>query len=192
MWLAVVCSVAVGYPRVLAGHGSVFQDAGTGEFLQLSHEHEQVLRRWFERHRNFRLARLEDCEDRWFDSAGKVHIETCQQLIRELRAWTQDPAANPFYAKGDFNGDAVEDFATVLIDLRQSNTGAQLATVVVFNGPFRPAKDVRPAFSLRRGSVSATFLGYGPPRGKPWRLIIGSPESEGRELVWRNGKYVLR
>jgi hypothetical protein len=135
---------------------------------------------------------VEDCEDRWIDSAGKEHVESCQRLVQQLRAWTKDPVVNPFYAKGDFNADGNEDFAVVLTDAQQSKTGAKSATVVVFNGPFQAAGTVEPAFSLAGRSVSETFLGYGPPRAKPWRLIIGSPESEGRALVWRDGRYLLR
>jgi hypothetical protein len=143
-------------------------------------------------HQDLRPVRLEDCEDRWVDSAGNEHVESCRRLVQELRAWTKDPAANPFYTKGDFNGDGKEDFAVVLTDAHQSKTGAKSATVVVFNGPFQSAGAVEAVFSLSGRSVSESFLGYGPPRGKPWHLIIGSPESEGRALVWRNGRYILR
>jgi hypothetical protein len=135
---------------------------------------------------------MEDCEDRWRDSAGKEHVESCQRLVQELRAWTKNPDANPFYANGDFNGDRNEDFAVVLTDTHSSKAGAKPATVVVFNGPFRAAGAVEPTFTLPGRLVSETFLGYGPPRGKPWHLVIGMPESEGRQLVWRDGRYILR
>jgi hypothetical protein len=191
---ALVCLIVALLSRLgaLAACGNAFQQDSGAKPLQLSIQHEQVLQGWLATHPDLRPARLEDCEDRRIDSAGKEHVESCQRLVAELRAWTKDPATNPFYANGDFNGDGQEDFAVVLTDARQSKSSAKSATVVVFNGPFQKTRAVEPAFSLAGRPVSGTFLGYGPPRPKPWRLIIGSPESEGRTLVWRNGRYLLR
>jgi len=179
-------------PRALGAAGNPSQQNRSGKPLQLSAQHGRLLQGWLARHPDLRPARMEDCEDRWRDSAGKEHVESCQRLVRELRAWTKNPDANPFYANGDFNGDRNGDFAVVLTDTRSSTAGAHPATVIVFNGPFRAAGTVEPTFTLPGRLVSETFLGYGPPRGKPWHLVIGLPESEGRQLVWRDGRYILR
>lgn len=184
--------MVIGWPWAFAAQGNRFQQNNRTEPLQLSARHDQYLQRWLATHPNLRAAHIEDCEDRWTDSAGKEHVESCQRLIEELRAWSRNSAVNPFYAKGDFNGDGEEDFAVVLTDRRPSKARVKSATVVVFNGPFQATGAVEPAFSMVGRFVSKTFLGYGPPRPKPWHLIIGSPESEGRALVWRNGAYVLR
>jgi hypothetical protein len=189
--LTVGLSIVIGWPSPLAC-GNAFQENSRAKPLQLSIQHDRFLQRWLATHPDWRLARVEDCEDRWIDSAGKEHVESCQRLVQALRAWTKDPAVNPFYARGDFNRDENEDFAVVLTHAKQGKTSAKSAKVVVFNGPFQGAGAVEPAYSLAGRSVSETFLGYGPPRAKPWRLIIGSPESEGRVLIWSNGRYVLR
>jgi hypothetical protein len=160
--------------------------------LQLSAQHARFLQEWLVKHAELRPANLEDCENRTVDSAGNERVESCRRLIQELREWTKDSAANPFFAHRDFNGDSEEDFAVVLTERRVMAARAKRAIVVVFNGPFRGGTAAEPAFSVTRRSVSETFLGYGPPRPKPWRLIIGLPESEGMALVWRNGRYALR
>jgi hypothetical protein len=152
----------------------------------------QVLRDWLALHREFRLVNETDCEDRWRDAVGNEHADSCERLIQQLRNWTKNAATSPFYVSGDFNQDGADDFAAVLTDAHARPRRVRRAIVVVFNGPFEVVTLHKPVFNLKRDSVSSTFLGYGPPRPKPWHLIIGAPETEGRALVWRHGKYILR
>jgi hypothetical protein len=165
---------------------------GRAKPVELLAVHERVLRMWLKTHPDLRPAQMGDCEDVTIDSSGKEHKESCQRLLNDLRATSKNPNASPFYVKGDFNGDGSEDFAVVLTKTSSAKSGARPATVAVFNGPFPKGAPVDPAFLLTRKSVSETFLFYGFPRKKPWRLVISLPESEGHAVLWQNGKYVLR
>lgn len=153
--------------------------------------HQALLSHWLSDHRSFRVARDADCSDDVVDAAGNTHTQTCAHLVEEIRKWAHNPNYEPFYATGDFNGDGHGDFAAVLIDTANAKPHRN-AVVVVFNGPFTMNRGEQPAFILKDRSASATFLGYGPPRPKPWRLVIGSPEAEGYALVWQRGRYRVR
>lgn len=176
-------------PSAIVAYGDRVQREKTATPLVKVADHDRVLRRWLTRHPDLRPARIDDCVDRTIDSTGKEHVASCARLVEDLKEWTKDPDANPFYAKGDFNGDGEQDFAVVLTNSKATKTNAP-ATIVVFNGPWRDSL-MEPSFVLTGRKVSETLLGYGPPRPKPWQLVIGLPESEGRALVWRNGKYVM-
>jgi hypothetical protein len=60
---------------------------------------------------------------------------------------------------------------------------------VVFNGPLRPG--VAPSFEERGLDIQGQGLFFGPPRPKPYRLLIGGFESEAAILVPRGRSYVL-
>lgn len=184
--------ISAGWPLLPSTKNDSFQESSNARHLHLSGVHDRLLRKWLSTHADLRPAGMEDCVDRRLDSAGKEHRDSCERLVQELRTWTKDAETDPWYAKGDFNGDGAEDFAVVLTATHLKKGAPKSATVVVFNGPFRAGGSVKPAFLQTRRSVSETFLGFGPPRPKPWHLIIGLPESEGAALVWRDGRYVLR
>ena len=184
--------ISTGWPLLSATRSDSFQENSNVRPLHLSGVHDRLLRKWLSTRADLRPAGMEDCVDRRLDSAGKERRDSCERLVQELRAWTKDAETNPWYAKGDFNGDGAEDFAVVLTDTPLKKGAHKSAIVAVFNGPFRTGRCVEPAFLQTRRSRSETFLGFGPPRPKPWHLIIGMPDSEGAALVWRDGRYVLR
>ena len=154
-------------------------------------DHLQVLNRWLFQYRELTPVRMADCVDVSRDASGHERVESCERLVTNFRSWSKDPSANPFYARGDFNEDGFEDFSVVLADANVKDS-RKAAMVVVFNGPFASREVKEPKFILLRPSVSETFVGFGPPRAKPWHLVIGPPEAEGHFLVWRAQRYVLR
>lgn len=141
----------------------------------LSSEEQQVLKGWLVLHPEYRRAIDEDCD--------------CTGDIQQMRAgsggvWKPVPDYHPYTATGDFNGDGVEDFAVVVIDRRMKEKNFAL---VVFNGPFK-SETVLPAFLESGMDLKYTGLFYGPPRPKPYRLLLGPFESDSGALLIPHGR----
>jgi len=144
----------------------------------LKAEHRRVLDGWLKQHPNLRLAALDDCEG-------------CRDDIEQTRRgsggpWRPVPDYHPYRAVGDFNGDGRQDFAVVLVDTSKRD---KVFVLVVFNGPFRdiakPPAFLETGMDLRHGGLFS-----GPPRPKPYRLLVGPFESDaGGVLKPRNGSY---
>jgi hypothetical protein len=146
----------------------------------LTAQEQNVLKSWLARRPEYRPATDEDCE--------------CAEDIKQTRAgyggaWKAVPDYHPYTATGDFNGDGVEDFAAVVIDhSRQEKNSALL----VFNGPFR-SDTTSPAFMQSGLDLKYTGLSYGPPRPKPYRLLLGRFESDSGSLFVPLGRgYTVR
>lgn len=88
--------------------------------------------------------------------------------------WKPVPDYHPYIATGDFNSDGVDDFAVVVIDRSKTNKNFSL---LVFNGPFN-AKPTSPAFVESGLDLRYQGLSFGPPRPKPYRLVVGPFESD--------------
>jgi hypothetical protein len=136
----------------------------------LSLEEQQVLKRWLAGHLHYRQATDEDC-----DCAGDIQ----QMRTGYGGAWKPVRDYHPYVTTGDFNGDGVQDFAVVLIDRSKHEKNF---IFVVFNGPFR-SEVPSPAFT--KSDLDLKYLGlfYGPPRPKPWRLLMGRFESDTAMLI---------
>jgi hypothetical protein len=138
--------------------------------------HEQrVLESWMARHREYRIATDEDCD--------------CADDIRQMKAgsggvWKPVPDYHPYAATGDFNGDGVEDFAVAVVDLSKQEKNFAL---VVFNGPFKSGA-ASPAFLEAGLDLRSYGLFYGPPRPKPYRLLVGRFESDSGSLLIPQGR----
>jgi hypothetical protein len=141
----------------------------------LSPEEHQVLRDWLGRHPKYRPAKDKDC-----DCAGNI------EEMRQGKGGDWKPVRDyhPYVATGDFNGDGVEDFAVVLID--GSKQGKNFA-LIVFNGPFR-SETLSPAFIESGMDLKYIGLFYGPPRPKPYRLLLGPFESDSGGLLVPHGR----
>ena len=116
----------------------------------------------------------------------------CADDIAELRAgssgaWTPVPDYAPYQAVGDFNNDGKIDFAVVLIDTSKQ---ARPFVLAIFNGPLR-AEMPKPSFIKNGLDLRGGGLFFGPPRPKPYRLIVGHFGAEGVELNPRGASYVL-
>ena len=138
-----------------------------------------VLNAWLSTQPLLRRATEADCGD-------------CAADIAELRAgsggaWPPVPDYEPYQAVGDFNNDGEIDFAVVLIDTSRHDHSFVLA---IFNGPLR-AEAQRPLFFKRGLDLRGGGLFFGPPRPKPYRLIVGHFGAEGAELKPRGAGYVL-
>jgi hypothetical protein len=94
------------------------------------------------------------------------------------------PNYHPYIATGDFNGDGVEDFAVILIDRSKQEKNFAL---VLFNGPFRSERQ-SPAFFQSGMDLKYYGLVYGPPRPKPYRLLLGPFESDSGALLIPHGR----
>jgi len=97
--------------------------------------------------------------------------------------WKPVPDYHPYTVTGDFNGDGVEDFAVVLVDSQKKEKNFAL---IVFNGPFKPGA-VSPAFMESGMDLKYAGLFYGPPRPKPYRLLLGPFESDSGSLLIPRG-----
>ncbi len=138
----------------------------------LSAKQSSVVAAWLTNHPGYRLANDKDCE--------------CDEDIIMMRAgsggiWKPVPDYHPYVASGDFNGDGVVDFAAVVIGTRKAHD----FVLLVFNGP----NDVRHPTAAFVGDVSArSALFFGPPRPKPYRLVVGPFESDNSFILQPRGK----
>jgi hypothetical protein len=124
-----------------------------------------VLHTWLVRHRGYRQATDADCD--------------CKEDIRQMRsgyggAWPRVKDYHPYVATGDFRGNGVLDFAVAVID-RSAAKGR--FTLLVFDGPFHSA-DTPPVFVQAGLDLTHQGFSYGPPRPKPFRLVVGPFESD--------------
>ena len=140
---------------------------------------QRVLQGWLSQHTDYRVATDADCE--------------CADDIKRMRSgsgggWKAAPDYHPYVATGDFNGDGVEDFAVAVVERsKQENNFALL----VFNGPFE-SEIVSPAFMKSNLELKYQGLFYGPPRPKPYRLLVGRFESDTGSLLLPHGRgYTL-
>src|SRR3989442_5262609 len=139
-----------------------------------AHE-EKVLHSWLAHHPEYRIATDKDCD--------------CADDIKQMKAgwggaWKPVPDYHPYTATGDFNGDGVEDFAVVVIERsKQENNFA----LVVFNGPFK-SETASPAFMQSGLDLKYQGLFYGPPRPKPYRLLLGRFESDSGVVLIPHGR----
>jgi hypothetical protein len=138
---------------------------------------ENIVNDWLAKNSQYRLATDSDCD--------------CQDDIKQMRSgydglWKPIPNYHPYAIRGDFNGDGVEDYAAILV-----NTKDHSYALIIFNGPFnREATD--PAFFKAGLDLKGKGLFYGPPRPKPFRLIMGSFEGEGAMLIPLGHSYKLK
>jgi hypothetical protein len=143
----------------------------------LTPQEQKIVRAWLMQHPDYRVATDADCN--------------CAEHIRQMRAgsggqWKPVPDYHPYVATGDFNGDGVADFAIEVIDASKSPLNFIL---LVFNGPFR-SESASPAFV--KSDVGAEALFFGPPRPKPYRLVIGPFASDNSAILQpRGGTYRL-
>jgi len=144
----------------------------------LTGQQQKILRNWLAQHPEYRLATDEDCE--------------CSSDIKQMRAgygglWKAVPDYHPYIATGDFNGDGVQDFAAVVVNLSKQQNNF---TWLVFNGPFESAP---PAFIQSGLDLKHHGLFYCPPRKRPYRLLVGAFESDTGSLLIPKGRgYRLR
>jgi hypothetical protein len=141
----------------------------------LTAQEQKVLESWLAHHLQYRAATDQDCD--------------CADDIKEMKAgsggvWKPVPDYHPYAATGDFNGDGVRDFAVVVLDRSKQEKNFAL---VVFNGPFK-SETASPAFLETGLDLSGCGLFYGPPRPKPYRLLVGRFESDSGSLLIPKGR----
>lgn len=118
---------------------------------------------WLKRHRNFRLATIQDCG--------------CDEDVQMLRtgklSGTPYPGFNPYRLVGDFNGDGKNDFAVVLVDNSKEGLEERFA-LLVFNG-YLSRKAREPSFIQQDMKLSGYGLFFTPqqPQGpKPLGFAV--------------------
>ena len=141
----------------------------------LSTQERKVLSNWLSRRPRYRLANDHDCK--------------CAGSILDMRTgfdgqWKPVRDYHPYVATGDFNGDGTEDFAVVVIDRTKKDENFAL---VVFNGPFE-TEEASPAFFKKGLDLEARGLFFGPPRPKPYRLVMGPFESDNTVVLVPYGR----
>jgi hypothetical protein len=141
----------------------------------LNPEEQKILEDWLTRNSAYRVATDADCN--------------CPEDIQQMKAgyggyWKPVPDYHPYIATGDFNSDGVRDFAVVVIDRSRSTENF---TLLVFNGPFG-SKPASPAFVESRLNLRYEGLAFGPPRPKPYRLLVGPFESDNTWILVPRGR----
>jgi hypothetical protein len=152
--------------------------AATPAAPTLQPAHQQVVDSWLQSHPDYRVAKESDCGE-------------CSEQIQALRrgmggAWKAAPNYQPYSVVGDFNGDGQKDLAIVVI---APLTASKRFQILVFNGPFLGNQSHKPAFVSELLDLTGQGLFFGPPRPKPYRLLVGGFESEGMTLVPKGKGY---
>lgn len=147
-----------------------------GASQTLAHPQKEVVDSWLSGHPGYRLATDTDCK--------------CDEELRTIRKtgyggrWKPLPGYHPYIAVGDFNGDGSIDFAVAVI---RNDDPSQFATLI-FNGPIT-SKDGSPAYMDKDLKLTGVGFFFGPPRPKPYRLVVGPFESEGYVFVPQGKTY---
>jgi hypothetical protein len=149
---------------------------GTSTAHKLNSSQAEVIEFWLNHHQEYRLANDADC--------------VCDSDLRSMRAgygrhWKPVADYHAYVASGDFNGDGQTDFAVVVLN---KSKGKRRFTLLVFNGPFA-SPEAAPAFVDSELDLTGSGLFYGPPRPKPYRLVVGRFESEGMTLLPHGQTY---
>jgi hypothetical protein len=102
--------------------------------------------------------------------------------------WKAKPNYHPYYVVGDISGKGSVDLA---IGVRRTSIGEKIQVLIINN--YR-AKNTDPAHAyLSQPIDNGSAFFYGPPRPKPYRLLIGAFGSEGQLFIpQRSGGYVLK
>ena len=138
---------------------------------------QKILQTWLTKHKEYRIATDKDCDCEGDISQMRAGYGRAQKAVSDY---------HPYTATGDFNGDGVQDFAVVLIDRSKQERNFAL---IVFNGPFK-SETQSPAFMQADMDLKYSGLFYGPPRPKPYRLLLGPFESDsGMLLIPRGHSY---
>jgi hypothetical protein len=153
---------------------SFFWIAGPHGGYTLSSEQQKTLANWLAAHPEFRVSTDADCD--------------CAEEIRRVKAgsegvWKPIPDYHPYIATGDFNGDGIQDFAVVVIDRSKSSKSF---TLLVFNGPITSHQG--PAFIAPDLELRGQGIFFGPPRPKPYRLVLGRFESDNSAILVPHGQ----
>jgi len=130
--------------------------------------------KWLTTNPGYRLAVDADC--------------SCADDIERVRAgnppvWPPIPAYHPFYVVGDFRSDGAEDVAVGVIAIKR----ADKFRVLIIHGKPANGPITKPFLSEELDFRQGLF--YGPPRPKPWRLLVGPFESEGVTFEPARGGY---
>jgi len=75
------------------------------------------------------------------------------------------------------------DFAAVVID---SSRTAKNFTLLIFNGPFN-SKKATPAYVKSGLDLREQGMSFGPPRPKPYRIVVGPFESDNTWILVPKG-----
>jgi len=162
------------FSLLLAAHLSA---APTPRVRIIEPAHQKIIGAWLTENPGFRIALESDCG--------------CKDDIQRLRrgmggAWKAVPDYSPYYVVGDFNNDGANDFAIVAI---KSKLKGKAFKILLFNGPFAGSTEYKPAFISEFLNLHGQGLFFGPPRPKPYRLLVGAFESEGILLVPKGQGY---
>jgi hypothetical protein len=141
----------------------------------LTRQEQKIMDVWLSQHPKYRLATDADCE--------------CSDDIQQMKTgyggkWKPYPDYHPYVVTGDFNSDGVGDFAAVVID--RSKT-AKNFTLLIFNGPFGSKPPV-PAYFESGLDLRGQGMSFGPPRPKPYRIVVGPFESDNTWILVPKGR----
>lgn len=131
-------------------------------------DHAAILTRWLSANESYRVATDADC------SCDSDLVDT---RTKAAGVWKARPNYHPYYTVGDFNWDKATDFAVGVVKGHKPET----FQILIFHGPFSQKHSGKAAFvsePLKLGQG----LHYGPPRPKPYMLLVGPFESEGALL----------
>ncbi len=151
-------------------------------------EDRSVLARWLSANPEWRLATDRDC---WFWNwnANPRTKTDCREGLDRIRT-TESKDYQPYYLSADLNGDGTRDIAVFMV----SRTDPDRGQIVIFNGPAASSRSTVPAFTLDNSHPYAKSWAfgyfafhYGPPRPRPYRLLVGEWEAE-RAIIEPDGK----
>jgi hypothetical protein len=132
----------------------------------VDHKAAAQVAKWLIRHPHYQIASDDDCD--------------CDDDLRQIRtqtigAWKKSPNYyHPYYVTGDFNNDGKLDVAVGI----KNGKDRSAYRVLVIDG-FGFGEPSGKSIFLSESFPFAAMLFYGPPRPKPYMLVVGPYESEG-------------
>jgi hypothetical protein len=111
----------------------------------------------------------------------------CADDLQEIRTvslgvWRARPDYHPYFATGDFDGDGKSDAA---LAVTKDHLSFQ---VLILHGPKARQPYLSPLFK------PGQMLFFGPPRPRPWRLLVGPYGTDTSAMLVPNHRqsYVVR
>lgn len=144
--------------------------------------HSEIIQRWLLAHPGYRLATTSDCN--------------CDEDIEAIRkgdgnAWKPEPGYQPYVAIGDFDGDGVEDIATVAVPDRAD---AGIFVLIALSAPNGEAGEV---LQVARDGSNVAGRGLFVRRanlksnGICSRLLFGAFSSEAEDIPIKRPNHAI-
>ena len=170
--IALICSVAWGSQAVPANNSTELP-------TYIDRNAASAITSWLVRNPDYHVLDDSDC---------KCNDDLMETRTQTHGVWVGNPEYHPYYVLGDFNGDGRLDVA---IGVGKRGLSGKFSVLIIDNYEAQHAP-IGGGFLSRPFDIGEALF-FGPPRPKPYSLLVGHFDSEGWEFIpKRGGQYILR